>query len=279
MTHRPVISIIGNSVPLLIQPFRRSAEDMTYAEHLRDRGFAVVNAAKQSAMVTDLYTYLEDECIRHFPDFVIIHFGIVEATYRARPRWLQNAFSMNAWNNSVIRRGYNGPITRGLKYVAKKLYRKSLERIIFGLGLQRRWVGPERFRFVLRDVVKRVFADTPTKRVVIIGMPRVAEWVEREAPKTNRSIDEFNQVMRDCATEYPNISFFDAVDFQQRTPTAISPDGIHFTAAGHRLLADRLGEMLNGERTDYTGWQSINQYSGLYAIYERWFKRSTSRPE
>ena len=121
MNHPPVISILGNSVPLLIHPFRKNAEEKTYTEILYDNGLHIVNGAKQSAMVTDVYTYLEDECIRHFPDFVILHFGIVEATFRARPRWLQNVFSMNAWNNSVIKKKYNSAVTRGVKYVGKNL--------------------------------------------------------------------------------------------------------------------------------------------------------------
>jgi len=279
MSHVPVVSILGNSVPLLIQPFRQHPEEQTYAEILRDRGLQIVNGTKQSAMVTDVYGYLEDECIRHFPDFVILHFGIVEATYRARPRWLQNVFSMNAWNNSVINKGYNGPVTRGIKYVGKKIYRHTVERIIFTFSLQRRWVSPRRYRFVLRDICKRIFSDTPAKRILLIGLPQVADWVEREAPGTKRSVEECNAVMKALPTEYANIFFVDLAAMQNQTPTAFSPDGIHLNAVGHRLLAEKLLELLSSERQDYTGWQRINQYDTLYRYYERWYKRPSSRSE
>lgn len=279
MSHPPVVSILGNSVPLLIQPLRQDAAEQTYAEILLDRGWWVVNGTKQSAMVTDVYAYLEDECIRHFPDYVILHFGIVEATYRARPRWLQNIFSMNAWNNSVINKGYNGPITRGVKFVGKKFYRKTIERIVFTLGWQRRWVSPQRYRFVLRDICKRIFSDTPAKKIVVIGLPRVADWVEREAPGTNRSIDECNAIMKALATEYVNILWLDVAEMQKQSNAAISPDGIHLTANGHHLLAERLMQLMTGERQDYTGWQRINQYENFYQYYERWYKRPSSRSE
>lgn len=279
MSHEPIVSVLGNSVPILIQPFRHSVSERTYSEHLRDRGFTVRNAAKQSAMITDVYRYLEDECIREFPDFVIVHFGIVEATYRARPRWLQNVFAMNAWNNSIINKGYNGPVTRGIKFISKKLYRKSIERTLYTLNLKRRWVSPARFQFALRDIIKRIFSDTPAKRVIIIGMPKVADWVEREAPGTNESITEYNAIMRHSSEEYANISFLDIEQLQVQTPATISPDGIHFTAAGHAQLADMIAPILTGERQDYTDWQQINQYAGLYKHYERWYKRPTSRLE
>lgn len=277
MNQPPIVCLLGNSVPLLMQPFRTGPDEKTYTEHLRDQGFLMVNSAKQSAVVTDLYRFFEDECIRHFPDFVILHFGIVEATWRVRPRWLQNVFSMNAWNNSIINKGYNSPISRGIKFVSKKVYKQLVERACFALGLKTRWVGPRHFQFVLRDVAKRIFSDTPTRKIILIGMTPVADWVERQTPGTNKSIEEYNQLMRDIAGEYSNITFLDTSQLFADTPVPFSVDGIHLNAAGHRELATGLSRLLQGERSDYTGWQGINQYQKLYRFYEHWNKRSTSR--
>ena len=82
-------------------PDRISENEKTYVEWLERYG-TVINASKQAVMLKDVYRYLEDEVIRHFPDYVIINMGIVEATYRARPRFLQNYLSENAWNNNII---------------------------------------------------------------------------------------------------------------------------------------------------------------------------------
>lgn len=262
-----------------MQPFRTKAEEKTYAEHLRDQGFLVINSAKQSSVVTDLYLYLEDECIRHFPDYVILHFGIVEATWRARPRWLQNVFSMNAWNNSVIRKGYNGPITRGVKFIAKKTYKRLIERVCFALRLRTRWVGPKDFQFVFRDVAKRIFSDTPARKIILVGMTPVAAWVERQTPGTNESIKKYNQLMREVAGEYANIHFLDTARLFSEPSTTFSPDGIHLSAEGHYRVANALKQLLQGDRTEYTGWQSINQYQDLYRVYANWNKRSTPRTE
>ncbi len=279
-TPSPIVCILGNSVPMLVQPLRQNSDEKTYVEHLRGNGFSVLNASKQSAMLSDLYYYLEDECIRHYPDYVVLNFGIVECTYRARPRWLQDYFSMNAWNNSVINKGYNGGIKRGIKFIGKRLFRKIIERPLFAVGIKRRWLGPAHFKFILRDVVKRIFSDSPAKKIILVGMPPIAPWIERQAPGTQQSIAEYNSIFRSVKEEYENILYLD--------PSTLAPpermkelteDGIHYTAKGHVLVAQALMPLLKGERTAYTGWQKINQYEGLYAMYENRYKRTVPRPE
>lgn len=280
MSSNPIVCVLGNSVPLLIQPFRRNASEKTYVEHLRESGFSVINGSKQSAILSDLYFYLEDECTRHFPDYVVFHFGIVECTYRARPRWLQDYFSMNAWNNSVINKGYNSGIKRGIKFVGKRVYRKLIERPLFAMGIKRRWLNPKEFQFVLRDVVKRVFSDTPAKKLILVGMPPVSPWVERQAPGTQASITEYNEIFRSLSKEYENIVFFDPTTLAApEQMKELTEDGIHYTAEGHAALARALEPLLKGERIAYTDWQTINQYKGLYTMYENWYKRKTPRPE
>ncbi len=269
------VCIIGNSVPLLIQPFRTNHQDRTYGELLERSGCRVIHAEKQSAVITDVYQYLEDECIRHYPDYVIIHFGIVEATYRARPRWLQNIFSMNAWNNSIINRSYNGPIMRGILYVAKQSY-KSLERILYASGLKWRWVSPRTFRFALHDIVKKIFADTPVQRIILVGITDIADWVEQRAPGTQVSINKYNLIMKKLADEYPAIHYFDTASQINNKTQTITPDGIHFTGIGHQLLFEALYPLLSPKRSDYQGWQKINQYESLYNLYARWNKRKAS---
>lgn len=280
MNTPPLVCILGNSVPMIVQPLRKDPSEKTYVEHLRENGFSIINGSKQSVILSDLYFYLEDECTRHYPEYVIFNFGIVECTYRARPRWLQNYFSMNAWNNSIINKGYNDGIKRGIKFVGKRLFRKFIERPLFAMGVKHRWLAPGDFRFILRDVAKRIFSDTPVKKIVLIGMPPVASWVERQAPGTQQSITEYNAVSESLQKEYENILYLD--------PSSLAPpenmkefteDGIHFTAQGHRLIAQALVPLLKGERTAYTDWQKINQYEGLYAMYENRYKRTVPRPE
>jgi hypothetical protein len=275
---QPIVSILGNSVPLLIQPFRQGAHDKTYIEHLRDDNFTILNASKQSVILSDYYYFLEDECIRYFPDYVIIHTGIVECTYRARPRWLQNVFSMNAWNNSVIGKKYNGPVKRGIKYIVKKIYRKSVERPLYMLGIKGRWLGPKDFRFIIKDISKRIFSDTPVKKIILIGMLPISSVIERQAPGTQKSIIEYNQILKSLSEEYPNIIYFDPQSVTSAdSQSEVSSDGIHLTSLGHKLLAEKLKELLHGERVEYTEWQRINQYENLYKIYENSNKRKASR--
>lgn len=275
MTNRPAtVCILGNSVSMLVQPFRSSAEDRTYGEHLRERGFTVVNRSKQAVVLTDVYRYFEDEVTREFPDYVILNFGIVDCTVRVRRRWLQNAFAMNAWNNSVINRVYNGPLHRGFLHFAKRFYAKTFEPALYALGLGRRWVSPGTFRFVLKDLVKRLFADTPAKRIILVGMLTPSHWLEREAPGTTASAAEYNTIMADLAAEYPALAYLDTeVAVAVPARSTVTWDGIHLTGLGHRMLADALEKLLTGERPDYTGWSRINQYGRWLTVARRLERR------
>jgi len=229
---------------------------------------------KQSAMISDLYWYFEDECTRHAPDYVILHFGIVEATYRARPRCMQNYFSMNAWNNSVIDKPYNGPIRRGMKFVLKKMHKRIVEHLLYTLGVKWRWCSLKKFTFSLKDIVKRIFADSAAKKIILIGMTELVEWSEKQAPGSNESIRQYNEVMKQIASLSPNITYIDPENaFKGHQRADITPDGIHFTGLGHRLLADHIAAQLTGKRENYLGWQKINQYESLYSLYENRFKR------
>lgn len=276
MSTPSIVCVLGNSVPLLIQPHRKGPEDKTYAEHIRAKGFNVINSSKQAVILSEIYYYLEDECIRHFPDFVIFNFGIVECTRRARPRWLQNTLAGNSWNNSIIGRRYNTPIVRGVKFFSKKLYKKTVEKFLYSLNISFRWLSPHDFGFILKDVAKRLFADTPTKKIIVIGMLPVSDWVEKRAPGTSQSIHEYNKIMEETASDYDNIIFVDPRRiFSTHTLKDISVDGIHYTALGHKILSDHLMSVLSGERNDYLGWQKINPYHRTR--YANWYKRYTSR--
>lgn len=268
MTRQPIVAILGNSVPVLIQPFRKSADERTYIEHLRDHGFNVINGCKQSMMISDLYTNLEDDCIAHCPDYVVLNFGIVECTYRARPRWLHNYFAMNTWNNTIIRPRYNPPLVRGFKVAVKFLYRHVIERFAFAVGIKRRWLSPDDFQFILRDISRLIFRDTPARKIILLKMLPGQPWLERQAPGTLVSIDEFNAVTENVAKDNPNFVCLDPVStMMQADSTQISSDGIHFTALGHQQLAQSLIPLLQGERTHYGDWVSIPLYDKFRRVY------------
>lgn len=244
MVNGSKIAILGNSVSMLVIPQRVGAHEKTYIEHLGEAGFSVINASKQSVMLSDTYRYLEDEIIRHYPDYVVINMGIVEATYRARPRFLQNYFNENAWKNSIINIDYCSVTQRAARRVIKFIYR-HLERAMYALHLKWRWMPPGKYRHALRDILIAILRDTGTKKVFILGMLPIAPSLERKIPGTNNSIIQYNKIMQDISGLFKTVSYVDleAILYAKES-FAVSNDSIHFNAQGHRMIAEKLAALI-----------------------------------
>lgn len=253
------ICILGNSVPLVVAPARSSREEGTYAEILLTQGHEVHNAARQSMLITDLYRCLEEDCISRAPQIVVLNFGIVEATMRVRSRRLQNGLTANAWKNVISGTPCMGPYHRAFAHAVRRVVR-LVERPAFALHLAHPWVRPGLFEFALKDIAKSVFKDTPTEQVILIGMPRSPSWLEREAPGTSRMVDALNAIMIRVAGSCADTQYIDPNGIPG--PQGAYSDGIHFTASGHRWIAEQLMAMMDRRRSDFGQWKAINPYAG-----------------
>lgn len=242
------IAILGNSVPLLVFPRRCSLNDKTYAELLEENGCKIINASKQAVTLADVYRYLEDEVIRYFPDYLIIHLGIVEATFRARPRFLQNYFNENAWKNNIINISYCSTYKRAIQRVIKSIY-KLLEKILYSLRIKWRYLSPGKFSHALKDLLICLEAHTPVKKIIIVGMLPGNTILEKLAPGTGQSIEEFNAIMRNISFGFHNTHYLNVEEILSgHALQEISPDSIHFNALGHKLLAKHILSIITDQK-------------------------------
>ncbi|MBI2067929.1 MAG: hypothetical protein HYT77_07955 [Deltaproteobacteria bacterium] len=248
-------------------------DEKTYGENLRDRGFSIIHAGKQGAMVSDVYRYLEDEAIRHFPDYVILHFGIVESSCRAQPRWLQGFLSLNDWQNNITGQEFNSGCARLFKAALRKAYRQLVENFLYTAGLSWRWLSPKDFRSIYLDVIQRLLRQTSVRKIQLIGITPVTEGLERRLPGTRASTKVYNAIMEEISRKIPNTLYID-VDTPEFSSHTI--DGIHFTPAGHKLLADKIEINLAGDRTSYSAWSEIKPFP-LGDKLKKWTKQAKQR--
>lgn len=240
------IGILGNSVSLLVLPHRKAIDDKTYAEHLEDQGYSIINASKQSVMLYDVYRYLEDELIRYFPDYIVINMGIVEATLRARPRFLQNFFSENAWRNNIINISFLTMLQRGFRRVSKVFYR-FVERILYALHIKWRWMSPRKFKFAIYDVLKILSTYTPAKKIIVLGMLPVSSELDRVSPGTKDSVVQYNNFMREESSRFERAIFVGMDDiFSSDEIKNATEDSIHLSALGHKRVSEHISNMIEG---------------------------------
>lgn len=237
------ICVIGNSVGFKIRPPRAAPDERTYSEILEAAGHCVKNVSKAGVLLQEAYGLLEDEVITFFPDVVVINHGVVEVCYRTSVRVANNAAIPNVYLNSVFGREYQFVNSRGFSIV--NLGRRAMNwaiRIGAGaLGLKWQWMRSEDFVEVVGATCALIQKET-NARIFVMGITPSSSRVERMLKGTGERITHTNRLLRDyCAAAGPRMHF---VDVEQCIPEsdlpAMVPDGIHFSAAGHRVIAERL---------------------------------------
>ncbi len=226
------VVVAGNSVALHVAPRRDDRAGGTYADHLRRRlrplGGDVVNVARRSNLVDEDDLEFMAHCQRNDPDAVVMQYGINEAAPRVLPRplwmWLK------------------GPQAYGR---AKSLLRRVEGRMEPHLVRWTRaggWIRPARFearyRYKVR-IVRRESAALPL--IVNLGPP--TDDLERLLPGMRAAVERYNGILERICREEGAI-LVDVHGLVLDRGMEIQPDGIHFTAEGHRQVADLVWKCL-----------------------------------
>jgi lysophospholipase L1-like esterase len=235
------VCILGNSVAFRIRPPRDPArpDERTYAEWLMQDGHEVLVAAGAGILLTEAFATVDDRVVSWFPDVVILNFGVVELAHRQTPRWLNNRTIVNYYLNDVFARPYEFDtpasrsrlaVWRGLNATARRL--NSL------LGFKWQWLPHARFLIVLEHTIQVILKETAA-RVIVLGVAPSSDRVERIL---GGSVDAFrvaNEEMAALATRYADrVKFLSAEEYLGGgSPDLLVPDGVHFSAAGHRAAA------------------------------------------
>ncbi len=243
MNSAPKVCVFGNSVPLLVLPERKDSSERTYGELLELDGLRVFSASKQAVTLGDSFRYLEDEVVRHFPDYVVVNFGIVEACYRTKPRFLQEYFSGNAWNNGIVDVPHCSYLSRGVRKVLRLAY-KPVSAALFALRVKWRYMSPADYADALDFVLARLRAYTPVKAIIVLGMLPVGDGLEKIAPGTRDSVAEYDEIMRAACGRVPGAVFVGMRELFASDMDKATIDSIHYTAYGHRRVREAVGSLI-----------------------------------
>jgi hypothetical protein len=240
------ICIFGNSVGFRIRPPRRDCQDLTYSEILESSGHRIRNVSKAAVMINEAFTFLEEEVITFFPDLVIIHFGIVEICYRRTFRWANNQAIENYYMNRFFRRPYvfNTPMRRVFQFTLRAF--NSCTRLVSSLlGLRWQWLSTKQFLLALRSVVEVILKETKA-RIIIIGITPCSDRVEYLLKGSRSRIIEANLGMKEICEQFSDrMKYLDPESFiHQQNMADLVPDGIHFSAEGHRQLVSEINTLI-----------------------------------
>lgn len=238
------IVVLGNSVAVRIRPPREDSQERTYAEWLRENGHEVSVVAQSGVLLEEAFATLEDAVVTRFPDWVIINHGVVEVCPRQTIRWINNRTIRNYYLNSVLGRPYqyDSPVSR-IGHLWWRVLNGGIRRLASLIGLRWRWSSPDRFLRVLEQTIRVILKETGAK-VAVLGINPISARVEGQLPGSADAIVAANAAMQGLSGRMgPRVRFL-APDLYLGDPAVMVPDGIHFSAAAHRRIAETLLSLL-----------------------------------
>jgi hypothetical protein len=240
------VCIVGNSVGFKMRPPRSGPGELTYGEILRQGGHEVTNASMAGVFLTEQFALLDDQVLTAFPDVVILHHGVIEVFYRRTFRRWNNSAIVNQYRNQVMRQEF---VPRTPAFVARNFFFRAVNAATRGVatavGWRWQWQSADRFLGGVTHACELVLKETGAF-IVIVGISPPSDKAETDLPGLRAEIGRRNEALRKCAERLgPRVEFLDvAALLAQGSYADLVPDGIHFSAEGHRRVAAALSRIL-----------------------------------
>lgn len=238
------VVVAGGSVSLFVVP-RADRSEGTYGELLpqllRADGLAVDvrHTGQWFDLISDLRKRYEHGVRNHFPDVLVLNYGMGECQPNVVPTWL--ARHLQSWNRSshpvalAYRRRVAGPLWTALRGVQRRTSRWPSYRL-----------SAKRYVRELRKVVTMARDETSCLVLLLDLDPpgaRWEHWVPGMAERRQRyqeAQDRFVQELGDPMVR--SVRVRQHVD--EHGVDVLLPDAIHRSPLGHRLTAEALAEQV-----------------------------------
>ncbi len=235
------VYVLGSSISMVVRPqgggetYPRVLEEILNASDKSP--WLVENRSRIAGTIDDVPGLLQEIlCAR--PEIVVLHHGFTEALLRPHSRRI--------WFWTYLRAPGRHPYSNALRTLGR-WYSGARRRV----GWMGQWVPPARFERRLAETVAYIRSETQARVIVIEANPW-NELVERFNPGSRAHLDRYNAILRQAASregaEMLGLDVLTQRDPGHRPARDWIPDGTHFNAQGHRLLAGALAEVILSSR-------------------------------
>jgi lysophospholipase L1-like esterase len=241
---RPLrIVVIGNSCVFLTVPAAYGVDDDCYPGWLREllhqRGVEATVAvhSRWHTTVKEALPHFESWVRDELPDVVIVNLGIVDAQARVLPTWLlRNTMTWLPGHGAVAHR-YRKKVVPRLRPVVRGWQRQLAGRV----GPRWSRVRPSVFERSMARLLQ-LCARQCNAHVLVLDIDPANEVLLHWMPGLQERIDRYNAILEKVVTRAPDghVTLVRTSEVVSADAVALLPDGIHRSAEGHRLVADRI---------------------------------------
>lgn len=232
---------------------------MTYGEILREAGNDVRICARAGSTIDEAFRLIDDDAVCFFPDLVIINYGIVEICPRRELRFLSQWPVPNYFNNLLRGETYRfSTPTNRLRKKMGWLGNAVIRNIAKLVGLSWRWLSEDRFCQVTEAAVRLLLKETSAV-VCLVGISPCSPRVRKLLPNADAAISSANRQLKALAAGFSSRVVFVDVEAllpEEKLPELV-PDGVHFSATGHRLLAEAIQQQMSRHALG-SGWSNVS---------------------
>ncbi len=238
------VLVIGHSVATMV-PDRASRLDGPYPElveqWLRADGFDVEvrNEGREFTHIGYGVKRYQEVVAGWSADVVIVNYGVVENQAPFIPQGVYNHFQTWDVGTSRVSRAYRRRIAPKLWTRLRRLQRVAVER----MGNRGHRVRPSRFVALFQQLI--FLARHEHRLVLVLDINPPGPRVTHSLPGAERRRDEYNELLRSVVLNAngsdPDVRLIEssAVVDDLGLERAL-PDGYHFSAEGHRRLAEAI---------------------------------------
>lgn len=240
---RPLrVHVLGSSASVLVEPHHGPRDGGTYGEQLAARltgagvPTSVSHAGTWFGRICDTIPRYERDVRDHFPDVLVVNYGVVECQSDVLPTWLVRHATTWHRTSRLGTSAYRGrlvpPAWRALR---------AYQRRVSGHDSVTHRLRPKRFVADLTRTIDLVRKDCGSL-VLLLDIdppgPRVEHWL----PGTGERAAAYNGLLAQVAAGYDDTVRLVRAGAQLTDPATQLPDGLHRSPEGHALTADLLAK-------------------------------------
>lgn len=245
---RPLrVVVVGSSVTFQVAPDPVTVDDAPYPGlldgALRDRGVEAVTQlrARWHATAKEVLARHEPWVRDALPHVVVLNVGFPDCQPRTVPTWLYR--HVITWQP-----GLSGASVRYRARVVPLLRRvvRRWQQLVAGrLPLRLSRLSPAAFRRAVTRTVRHSVRDHRAL-VLVLDIDPPGPAVQRLMPGLDARVAAYNAVLADVvrAAGDERVVLVRTSELVAADPEALLPDGIHRSAAAHRLVAERLADVI-----------------------------------
>ncbi|RXK07207.1 SGNH/GDSL hydrolase family protein [Halarcobacter bivalviorum] len=228
------ILILGDSTVQWIRPYRIDG-DYTYSEFLQKEYFVEI-VSKPGMTSKDALSLFWNDLAGKFYDLIIISIGINDLTPRCYPRWLWKI------NNNIL--VCNSKIEKIINFFYRVFTYSKLQTLCCKLNISRPWISKNSFKKNILKLQEIILKESNSK-IVFLSLPMVSERVKNILPGIENNVINYKTEFYSLLSERTNIIDIDKV-FEENKEI-YNPEGIHYSAVGHKKLFEELLNLIEME--------------------------------